>query len=164
MVPEIKKILYSTDLSENAKYAFGYAASIANRYGAGITLLHVLDHGSPYWESLMVNVLGEKKWNEIVKENEANVVETFRERLKTFCDEMAAQLPACEFITDKVEVKVGHPVDKILEEVDKTGCDLVVMGAHGHGILGDAMMGSVSRRVLRRCKKPILIVRLPEEE
>ena len=163
MVPEIKKILFSTDLSENANYAFGYAASIANRFGAGITLLHVLDHGSPYRESLLINVLGEKKWQEIVKENEANIVEMFKDRLKNFCDEMATQLPACEFITDKIEVKVGHPVDMILEEVEKTNCDLVVMGAHGHGVLGDAMMGSVSRRVLRRCQKPVLVVRLPEE-
>ena len=41
MIPEIKKILYTTDLSQNARYAFGYAASLANRYDAGITILHV---------------------------------------------------------------------------------------------------------------------------
>lgn len=109
-----------------------------------------------------MNVLGEQKWNEILQKNEASVVEMFHERLKAFCDEMADQLPACEFITDNVMVKLGHPVDVILEQVDDTGCDLVVMGAHGHGMLGDTMMGSVSRRVLRRCKKPVLVVRLPE--
>jgi nucleotide-binding universal stress UspA family protein len=36
------------------------------------------------------------------------------------------------------------------------------MGAHGHGVLADAVMGSVSRRVVRRCKKPVLVIRLPE--
>ena len=163
MVPEIKKILYATDLSENARYAFGYAATIANRFGAGITLIHVLDNGSPYRESLLVNVLGEKKWNQIMKENEAKVVKMFKERLEKFCEEMADQLPACTFITDKIVVKVGHPVDKILEEAEASHCDLVVMGTHGHGILGNAAMGSVSRRVLRRCKKPVLAVRLLED-
>jgi len=45
MLPEIRKILYATDLSENARHAFGYAVSLANRYGAGITIMHVLgDH------------------------------------------------------------------------------------------------------------------------
>jgi nucleotide-binding universal stress UspA family protein len=38
------------------------------------------------------------------------------------------------------------------------------MGTHGHGTLADAMMGSTARRVLRRSKKPVLVVRLPEEE
>jgi len=43
IIPEIKKILYATDLSANARYSFGYAASLAHRYGAGITIIHVLD-------------------------------------------------------------------------------------------------------------------------
>ncbi|RLF56739.1 MAG: universal stress protein, partial [Thermoplasmata archaeon] len=47
MVPEIKKILYPTDLSKNARYAFSYAASMANHYGAGVTILHVLEEPSP---------------------------------------------------------------------------------------------------------------------
>ena len=42
IIPDIKKILYSTDLSENARYCFGYAASLAHRYDALITILHVL--------------------------------------------------------------------------------------------------------------------------
>jgi hypothetical protein len=39
---DIKKILYATDLSEGAKYAFAYAVSLANTYHASITILHVL--------------------------------------------------------------------------------------------------------------------------
>lgn len=39
---DLKRILYVTDLSENARYAFAYAVSQANHYGASITLLHVL--------------------------------------------------------------------------------------------------------------------------
>ncbi|MBW1819113.1 MAG: universal stress protein, partial [Deltaproteobacteria bacterium] len=67
MIPEIKKILYATDLSENARYAFSYATSLANRYGAGITILHVLQDLSPYRDSLVVNVLGEERWSELRK-------------------------------------------------------------------------------------------------
>ena len=52
MIPEIKKILYSTDLSENSKFAFSYAASLANRYDAAITILHVLKDAKPTAESL----------------------------------------------------------------------------------------------------------------
>ena len=39
---QIKKILYATDLSETAVHAFAYAVSLADTYGAGITMLHVI--------------------------------------------------------------------------------------------------------------------------
>lgn len=39
---KIKKILYATDLSGTAVYAFSYAVSLADMYGAGILILHVL--------------------------------------------------------------------------------------------------------------------------
>ncbi|MDQ1335486.1 MAG: hypothetical protein QG552_2436, partial [Thermodesulfobacteriota bacterium] len=71
--------------------------------------------------------------------------------------------PACPFITDEILVRIGNPVEVILEQAEKSNCDLVVMGSRGHGVLADAVIGSVSRRVLRQCKKPVLIVRLPKE-
>jgi hypothetical protein len=43
-----------------------------------------------------------------------------------------------------------------------SGRNLIVMGSHGQGMLEQVVIGSTSRRVLRRCKKPVLIVRLPE--
>jgi nucleotide-binding universal stress UspA family protein len=161
MIPEIKKILYATDLSKNARYAFGYAASLANRYGAGITLLHTLED-SPGSDSLVINMMGEKKWNELKKANEDKVIETIKERLEKFCSDVSDELPSCPFITDKIIVNIGSPVEEILAQAETSGFDMVVMGAHGQGIIADALMGSTSRRVLKRCKKPVLVVRLPE--
>jgi len=163
MIPEIRKILYTTDLSENARYAFEYAVSLANRYGAGITLLHVLEDMSPYRDSLMMNILGEEKWKGLMETNKEKILQGLKNELEKFCDSVHAQLPACPFITDDIVVKIGNPVEAILEQAEKSDCDLVVMGTHGHGILGDAMIGSVSRRVLRRSKKPVLVVRLPQK-
>ena len=164
MIPEIKKIFYATDLSENARHSFGYAASIANSYGAGITMLHVLEDVSAYQDSLVINVIGKQKWEELRKTNEQKVLDTIKERLEKFCEDVSRELPACPFITDDIIVKIGNPVEEILRGVDASGCDIVVMGTRGHGIMADAMMGSTSRRVLRRCKKPVLVVRLPEGE
>ena len=162
MIPEINKILYTTDLSENARYAFSYAASLANRYDAGITILHVLEEISPTTDSLVVGIIGQEKWNALRGNNEKEVLATLKKRLTTFCEDVQAELPSCPFITDEIIVTIGKPVEKILQEVDKNDYDIVVMGAHGHGVLADAVMGSVSRRMVRRCKKPVLVVRLPE--
>lgn len=162
MIPEIKKILYTTDLSPNARFAFSYAASLANRYDAGVTIFHVLEDLSPTADSLVINMIGEEKWAELRRSKEKKILDSIRSRLSKFCEEVQAELPACPFITENIIVKIGNPVEEILQEVGKNNYDLVVMGAHGHGVLANAMMGSTSRRVVRRCKKPVLVVRLPE--
>ena len=163
MIPEIKKILYTTDLSQNARYAFGYAASLANRYDAGITIFHVLEDLSPSADSLVINMIGKEKWDEIRSRNEKKVIDTIKSKLAKFCDDVKEELPSCPFITDSIKVKIGKPVDEILQEVENNAYDLVVMGAHGQSVLEDALMGSVSRRVVRRCLTPVLVIRLPEE-
>ena len=78
MIPEINKILYATDLSENARYAFGYAASLANRYDAGLAILHVLEEISPSTGNLAVSILGQEKWDELRNSNEKEVLDTLK--------------------------------------------------------------------------------------
>ena len=43
MIPEIKKILYATDLSKNSAYAFLYAVDMAKRHNARIVILHSIE-------------------------------------------------------------------------------------------------------------------------
>ena len=69
-IPETKRILYVTDLSENARYAFGYAVSMANCYGAGITILHVLEEPSPNTLLLLGAWSGPEGWEQLKKRNE----------------------------------------------------------------------------------------------
>ena len=164
MLPEIKNILYTTDLSENARYAFNYAASVADRYGAAIHVLHVMDSPTLTSDSLVVNILGMEKWEELRRANEKEAVEAIRERLERFCREIQEESPGRDFAIGDILVRIGNPVDEILETVEQTDCDLVVMGAHGLGFWANAMLGSTSRRVLRRCAKPVMVIRLPEDE
>ena len=135
MIPEIEKILYTTDLSQNARYAFGYAASLANRYDAGITIFHVLEDISPTADSLAINIIGKERWEELRGNNEKEVLDTIKSRLEKFCEDVQSKLPSCPFITDNILVKIGNPVDEILQEVENNSYDMVVMGAHGHGVL-----------------------------
>ena len=58
----------------------------------------------------------------------------------------------------------GQPVDMIIRHAEKIDADLIVMGSRGQGMLADVTMGSTSRRVLRRCSRPVLVIRLPEDE
>ncbi|MGB6010276.1 MAG: universal stress protein, partial [Desulfobacterales bacterium] len=95
---EIKRILYATDLSENARYAFAYAVNLANLYGASITLLHVLSEVSKSLDKAVVGYISEDRWEEIKKQHfqEAKVTLTqkkreyvpIREVLGQFCEDV----------------------------------------------------------------------------
>jgi nucleotide-binding universal stress UspA family protein len=43
MIPQIKKILFATDLSKNSAYAFYYAVHMAKRDEAKIVILHAVE-------------------------------------------------------------------------------------------------------------------------
>ena len=163
IIPEIKKILYATDLSENARYSFRYAVSLSHQYDASLTIFHVLEIRTGYVYDLS-NYLGAEKWEELKISHDEETLRTIETRLTDFCDEVAAEDDSCRFIVDAVVVKRGNPVEEIVLQAESEDFDIVVMGTHGHKPLADMMMGSTARRVLRRCKKPVLAVRLPEGE
>jgi nucleotide-binding universal stress UspA family protein len=47
MIPQIKKILFTTDLSKQTRHAFNYAVGLANQYGATLTILYVMEDLRP---------------------------------------------------------------------------------------------------------------------
>ena len=164
MIPEINKILYTTDLSETSNFAFSYAASIANRYDASINILYVIKDTTRSSEDLISNVIGEEKWKEILSRNKMGIIDKIRQRLEEFCEQTRSEMSGCPFLVEKILVELGNPVDEIVQEAAKEEYDVVIMGAHGHGAIAGTVIGSVSRRVLRRTSKPVLVVRLPEPD
>ena len=162
MIPEIKKILYTTDLSETSNYAFSYATSVANRYDASIDILYVIKDTTRSSEDLISNVIGEEKWKEILGRNKMEIIDKIRHRLEEFCEQTRSEMSGCPFLVEKILVELGNPVDVIVQEAAKEDYDVVIMGAHGHGAIAGTVIGSVSRRVLRRTKRPVLVIRLPE--
>jgi nucleotide-binding universal stress UspA family protein len=61
----------------------------------------------------------------------------------------------------QINVRFGRPADEILTFVDQVGADLVAMSAHGRSGIGRWVFGSVTDRVLRATKCPVLLVRGP---
>jgi len=55
--------------------------------------------------------------------------------------------------------KVGPAADTIAALATKGKFDLVMMGSHGHGLLGNLVLGSVTTKVMAQCGVPVLIVR-----
>ena len=161
MLPRIKNILYATDLSENARYAYNYAASLAQQYGAGITILHVVETLTAETFLQIHGYVGEEKWKKLQEEKEADFISRIKGRLGNFCDEISKEVDACTFQVDKIIVKEGISADEILHQAELNDADIIVMGTRGFGMFKEALMGGTARRVVRRSSIPVMMVRLP---
>ena len=93
-MPEIKKILFTTDLSENAHYAFNYAADIAAHYNAGIVILNVTEDVPFNVESAIVDMLGVAKFKELQEQHENEAVSKITEGDEIEVDAAAGKLAA----------------------------------------------------------------------
>ena len=156
MIPKIQKILYTTDLSPNSDYAFRYAINSAKKYDASIIFLHVLDTRQPSLSSQVV-VEKQKKISDEIKDRT-------RDQLKLFCEKELKNDPDCAKRVESIEVLEGYPADVILGKADELNCDMIVMGNHGKGIISETFLGNVTKRVLRRTRKPVFIIPLPKGE
>ena len=52
---------------------------------------------------------------------------------------------------------VGPPGTRILEQAAETGCNLIVLGSHGHGWMYDRLIGSAAAHVVSRSRTPVLL-------
>jgi nucleotide-binding universal stress UspA family protein len=57
----------------------------------------------------------------------------------------------------------GPPGPAIVEQVERAGHDLVIMGSRGYGAIGSAVLGSVSTHVMRHSKVAVLVVHRPDD-
>jgi nucleotide-binding universal stress UspA family protein len=159
MIPQIKKILYATDLSKNSSYAFLFATDMARRHDAKIVILHAVESIPPYAEAYMGTTY------EIERKQQEETVEEIKKHLGEFCERAEAQIgPPCVSLVSKILVPRGHPPEEILNAANEEACDVVVLGTHGKGFLAHTFLGSVSSAVLHRTRKPIFIIPLPSEK
>lgn len=166
---KIKKILYATDLSETAIHAFAYAVSLAYRYDAGITILHVLAEFPG--ERFITNMISTDTWREIKSRYHSEVRDkladrkrdraAIREVLQAFSDEARAETEGRVFTMDDILIESGTPAEMIVQSAKNINCDLIVMGTHGHGVITEALIGSTARWVVKHSPIPVLVIRLP---
>ena len=62
-------------------------------------------------------------------------------------------------VTAHTRLLRGEPVDEIVAFADVIDADLIVVGSRGHGAFTSALLGSVSRGILREARRPVLVVR-----
>lgn len=162
MVPEIKKILYATDLSENAKHAFGYAADLAERYNAMVTILYVMEEMNHLVENQLKDMMGRDEWKRLKSEKLEYLTKKIELRIENFCEEMDSHISSCRLLIEDIVIIDGNPTEVILKTSKNIKADMVVMGSYGHNILQGALLGGTARKVVQSSETPVLVVRLPK--
>ncbi|OGP92623.1 MAG: hypothetical protein A2156_04505 [Deltaproteobacteria bacterium RBG_16_48_10] len=158
MIPQIKKILFATDLSKNSAYAFYYAVHMAKRDEAKIVILHAVE---PLPRMLISFEDFEYK---VAKDRWEDTVKKFKERIQDISVKVDARMGISSVdLISSILIRLGHPVEEILKAVAEEGCDVIVLGTHSKGFLEQTFLGSVSSSVLLRTRKPVFIVPLPSK-
>lgn len=164
MIPKIHRILYTTDLSPNSAYALRYAMNSARNHDAKIIMLHVLEQLPATTQFLVSTYLDEDRIETILQRNIEHVRTKIEKRMKKFYELELKDEPELMERIESVEIREGFPAEEILRMADKLSCDIIVMGTHGKGFMQNAFLGSTTRRVLRRVRKPVYIIPLPKEK
>lgn len=147
-----KKILLPTDGSEYAEKAGEQAIWIANAGLADLVVLSVVDAG--YLDALSEQDLKAKLDNSLQKEGKEAVEKFSAQLMDSKCQGTCQQN-----VNLKTEIKEGNPADVILKTIEEDEIDLVVMGSSGKHALERFVYGSVTDKVVRSAKCPVLVVK-----
>lgn len=161
MIPDIKKILYATDLTTNSVQAFRYAVNSAQKHKAKIVILHVNEALSATAQTLVSSYLTGEQASKIFDTKKDDTFERIRKRLEILCEKECKEEDDLMSMIDSIEVREGFPVEEILKVSDEHDCDVIVMGTHGKGVMENTFLGSTAKRVLRRTRKPIFVIPIP---
>lgn len=167
VVPALRNILYATDLSDTARHAVRYACSMGNRFGARVTVLHVipdvLDVLSLEAGVDLADHMDKKVWKEFHTTGIQKAKEAIHRRIRETSRSVIKEIPHCPLNESNVLVKVGNPVRQIVSTAQEGHFDLIVMGTHGHGKMEERIIGSTASDVIRTSRVPVMVVRLPAE-
>jgi nucleotide-binding universal stress UspA family protein len=134
-------VLLATDGSDPAGRAADHALAIAERYGADVHAVYVVDTSIYGLQDAPRSVLGPLKQGG-----------------RAAVDELAAaardrNLPVT------TDVLRGVPEEALREYAAGVGADLIALGTRGRGGWTDPLLGSTTARLLGRAETPVLTVR-----
>jgi nucleotide-binding universal stress UspA family protein len=142
------RILVPTDFSPGADAALNYARVIADKFGASLQLLHVMD--DPV-NSIMMSV--DSLVPDVPELREA----MFREAAKLLDGKLTADDRTKLHASG--EAIFGADARSIVDYATTHSIDLIVMGTHGRTGMSHLLMGSVAEHVVRTAPCAVLTVR-----
>jgi nucleotide-binding universal stress UspA family protein len=138
------KILIPIDGSETSLDAVRYALRLVHQ---GLRASFVL-----------TTVLEPSGMSELLMMPDPQKREAVNQSVGTQTLEAAAALLEAAGIQFERQVRSGYAATEIIDVAECFGCDAIIMGAGGRGVLRSALLGSVSQAVLHAATMPVTIV------
>jgi len=141
-----KKILYPTDFSDVSMQAIDYVKRLRKSGSEWIIVLHVIDQRS-------MRVI-ERYSSGNSMEIEQRIMDDAKQEIKIIEDELKKS-----GFKVKTMIQRGVPLLEILKAEEEEDISVIVIGSHGKSNLEEVFLGSVSEKVARKCKSPVLIIK-----
>ncbi|MCO4846501.1 MAG: universal stress protein [Yoonia sp.] len=174
----IGKILLAYDGSNNARRALDLAAELSCKLEADLSIVHVLMHGRPskelvrmaeaehivdqaqntfspsvaYAPGQMYSLLKDSG----TTDQGARIIPAIGDQLAAFAKSRSEELGAQNVTTS---VRSGDYADEILKTAKKQKADMIVIGSRGLGKIREAVLGSVSQKVLHHAAQTVVTVK-----
>jgi nucleotide-binding universal stress UspA family protein len=147
---QIRSILVPIDFSASSTKALKYAAAFAERFGAKLTLLHVIEPiGTPDFVTTSPLVME-------------------RDKLVRISEDKLRGWPArCDIESNLIEktlVRTGKAFHEITEAARTLKADLIIIATNGNTGVKHLLLGSTTERVVRYARCPVFVVREEERE
>ena len=149
---DLKRILVPTDFSKFSQNALTYAAAFAEKFGAELYLLHVVQDLAVFIPDMIT-----------VAPPVVPTVKQLTDAVYVAFDRLIEENHLTGLAIHR-EVREGSPFVEIIRFASEENMDLIVLSTHGHTGLAHVLLGSVTEKVVRKAPCPILTVRDPEHE
>ncbi len=140
-----EKILYPTDFSEVSTKVLGYVKRLRETGTQEVVALHVIDK-----KSLEFMFYDTQK----SLEAETELIQRAQQDMERIVDE----LNRCGFIA-RARIETADPFREIVRIEEEEDISLIVIGSHGKSNIEEMLLGSVSEKVVRKAKGPVLVVK-----
>jgi len=148
-----RKLLVPLDSSKLAEAVLPYAEELASRLKAEITLLQVLPVSYHVYAALDTTTQVPYTLKEM---------EPLKKSAQDYLDKTSKRITDKGIATNKKVIISNATADEIVGYVDKERIDLIIMASHGRTGIGRWVMGSVTDKVVRASKQPIVIIRVKD--
>jgi nucleotide-binding universal stress UspA family protein len=141
-----KNILFPTDFSDVSKKALSYIKKLKDGGAETVILIHVIDQRlyQSFYEYNMVSPVSLDKEMTVLADKGLKKIED---------DLIKSGLKV------KTLLQIGFPVREILKAEKEEDISVIVIGSHGKSNLEEMFLGSVSEKVVRKCKKPVFVIK-----
>ncbi len=144
---DLSRVLVCASGTEHGRLSIWAGAALACGAGAEATLLHVLDPMPAMYTGL-----------EQMEETLAELLQTDTEAARQL--RWAVQVVKAECDISELKLRRGIVADEILREAELADNDVIVLGSSQYaGGLVRALMGNLTREILNRAQRPVLVVR-----